>query len=349
MTSSTGDDRREADVPRDDAEPTLRAGLCPRCGRALADDVCLHCVGEDEFRGAALVRNFVNFPDLYSKDSPSGSRPDRRPDDWPARGDGLPDSPPPQSDQSRRAPRAARRGRPGSPSAPPPTGGTRGLLDRAGWGPRGIVAKVVIASGSILLATAIGITGAVVTGPATNSASPSVGTTPPGARSGGPSPRPTGSPTDVSRRPGAGPAASDPAVARPDTAGRSATGALVQRGFCLHDYASLTSNGNPIHMSRCDNSDAQRWTFAIDGTVRVFGRCMRPVGGASAHGTKLELWECDGSPAQQWLRGPDGSLIHPASAACLESPAPDDARPQLAVCDNGPGQRWSLPNMGLAG
>jgi hypothetical protein len=184
----------------------------------------------------------------------------------------------------------------------------RDLLAPTGWVPRGILVKVVIAGGSILLAAVVGIVGAVVAGPAPRGAPPSSATSAP----------PSGAVTDR----------------------------VVQGLFCMDATASGADNGNPIRLVRCDTADGQRWTLAPDGAVRVFGKCMRPVGGASAYGTKVELWDCDRTASQQWLHGSDGRLVHRASGACLEGPAPTDAqtsRPQLAACGSGPGQRWELP------
>jgi hypothetical protein len=263
----------------------IPADLCPRCGRALADYFCLHCAGEDEFGDAALVRTFVSFPDLYSKDT--SARP--WPDEWPA-------TPVPAVDRER------------LDATPAVISPARDLLAPTGWVPRGLVTKVVIAGGSILLAAVIGIVGAVVAGPAPRVAPPSSATPAP----------PSGAATDR----------------------------VVQGLFCMDATASGADNGNPIRLVRCDTADGQRWTFAPDGAVRALGRCMRPVGGASAYGTKVELWDCDGTASQQWRRGRDAHLVHPASGACLEGPAPADAQgaqPQLAVCGDGPGQRWELP------
>jgi hypothetical protein len=202
--------------------------------------------------------------------------------------------------------------------------GTRSLLDPTGWGPRGIVTKIVIVGGSILVAGVVGIVGAMVAGPAPTgpAGKPSSSASPSSAAG-------SGSRTEPSATPLA----------------RAVTATLVQGSFCLDNYASGTTNGNPLQMWHCDGIDSQQWTFATDGTVRVVGKCMRPVDGASAYGVKVELWECDRTASQQWVRGPDGTLAHPASGACLEDPAPGDdygSRPQLAACDNGPNQRWDL-------
>jgi hypothetical protein len=312
-------------TPPGNADTTPAAGRCPRCGRELPGHVCLHCAGEDEFGDAALVRRFVSFPDLYSRETSSRSWDDPGPGEWQAPGDHVPTRMPNPADEEKAAAPAAYRERFDATPQAVPTVHTRHLLDPAGWRPSGILAKALIAGGSILLAAVIGITGAVVAGPAATG--------------------PTGAPASSATPPpetGSGPVTTVPPA--PPT--RTVSGAVVQGSFCLDDYAGGADNGNPIQIWPCENNDAQRWTFATDGTVRVFGKCMRPVGGASAYGTSVELWDCDRSASQQWLRGPDDSLVHPASGGCLEDPVPGDAngsRPRLAVCRSGPGQRWTLP------
>jgi hypothetical protein len=341
--TGSDDARSGSDTFRGDEEPTFHTGLCPRCGRALADDVCLHCAGDGEFRGAALVRKFVNFPDLYAKDTPSASRPGHRHDEWPARGAGLPDPAPDPAEEKDLAPPARSRERAETAPKVRPAVRPRHLLDAAGWGSRGILAKVVIATGSVLLATGIGIVGAVVTAPASTRTSPGVEATPSVAHSSGRSPVHASPDIDPPRPSAVAPAGAPPPWPVPT---RAVTGAVTQGAFCLHHSGSGTSDASPVEMRQCDNTDAQRWTFATDGTVRVFGKCLRPVGGASAYDTKLELWDCDGTASQQWLRGLDDSVVHPASGACLENPPSGDAagsRPRLGVCGNGPGQRWNLP------
>jgi hypothetical protein len=201
-----------------------------------------------------------------------------------------------------------------------------------------------IAGGWILLATAVGIVGAVVTGPG-DSGGPGVEASPSASHPPGRSQQPAGmEPT------GSAPAAAPTVSTAPTSA---VSGHVIQGSFCLDDVGGGTGNGNPIQLWRCADSDAQRWTFPSDGTMRVLGRCARPVGGEAADSSKIELWDCDGTASQRWLRGSDGSLVHPASGGCLENPAaPGEAhgsRPQLATCDSGPGQRWQLPYAGLSG
>ncbi|PZF91617.1 hypothetical protein C1I99_23145 [Micromonospora deserti] len=131
------------------------------------------------------------------------------------------------------------------------------------------------------------------------------------------------------------------------------TGHVNQGLFCLAAVAGGAGTGNPVRLWRCGDTDAQRWTFAIDGTMRVSGRCARPVGGDPADGAGIELWDCDGTAAQRWLHRSDGNLVHQVSGGCLENPAAPGGgqgwRPRLAVCDGGPGQRWELAHAGLPG
>ncbi|MEU5788706.1 hypothetical protein ABZ754_13385 [Micromonospora purpureochromogenes] len=157
MTASTDDSRPGWDALPDRDDALNPARLCPRCGRSTSDYVCLHCAAEHDFRGASLVRRFVD--DRYSEEPTS---PAPEPYDEP-----VPVVHPPASAPTwTRAPEAgpppagADRGRRGAPAAR-----TRHPLAPTGRGPRGMLAAVAIAVGAILLATVVGIVGAVLTGP----------------------------------------------------------------------------------------------------------------------------------------------------------------------------------------
>lgn len=158
VTGSTDDSRPGWDALPDRDDALNPAGLCPRCGRSTTDYVCLHCAAEHDFRSASLVRRFVDVADRYSE-APS---PAPEPYDEPTPVVHPPASAPTWTRAAEAGPTpagagGARRGAPAVRTCHP--------LDPTGRGPRGILAAVAIAVGAILLATVVGIVGAVVTGP----------------------------------------------------------------------------------------------------------------------------------------------------------------------------------------
>ncbi|MEV0722279.1 hypothetical protein AB0I37_05820 [Micromonospora purpureochromogenes] len=172
MTGSTDDSRPGWDALPDRDDALNSVGLCPRCGRSTTDYVCLHCAAAHDVRGASLVRRFVDASDRYSEE-PAPS-PAVEPHDEP-----TPVVHPPTPTPTRtRAPEAGPtpagpgRARPGAPR-----GRTRHPLALTGRGPRGMLGAVAITAGAILLATVVGIVGAVVTGPG-DGGSPGVKATP---------------------------------------------------------------------------------------------------------------------------------------------------------------------------
>lgn len=148
------------------------AGLCPRCGRSTTDYMCLHCAAEHDFRAASLVRRFVDVPDRHSEEPAPSPAPE--PYDGPTPVVHPPTPPPPWTPAREAGPTPAGPGpaRRGSPAVR-----TRHPLAPTGRGPRGMLVAVAIAVGAILLATVVGIVGAVVTGPG-DAGSPGVKATP---------------------------------------------------------------------------------------------------------------------------------------------------------------------------
>ncbi|PZF96242.1 hypothetical protein C1I99_17305, partial [Micromonospora deserti] len=182
VTGVTDDSRPGRDALPGRGEGVIPVGLCPGCGRSTADDVCLHCAAEDHFRSASLVRTFVIFPDRYARDTPLGSSPGPGPGDR-STSEEHPPAPVPTRTQARAVGPAAT----GVDAAPGRVraAARRRPLDPSGWG---ILPNVAIAGGAILLATVVGIVGAVVSGPG-DAGGPGVAASPGGGQPpGGPRP-----------------------------------------------------------------------------------------------------------------------------------------------------------------
>jgi hypothetical protein len=79
-------------------------------------------------------------------------------------------------------------------------------------------------------------------------------------------------------------------------------------GMCLDDYHGGTANGTKVDLAACNGGKAQAWTFAADGTVRVFGKCLTRHSASGVDRTGVYLWTC-GSRAQNQLWGVEGLLM----------------------------------------
>jgi len=120
------------------------------------------------------------------------------------------------------------------------------------------------------------------------------------------------------------------------------------RGFagkCVDDFHSGTANRNPIVLFHCNGTAAQRWVFASNGQLRVFGKCLDDPA-SRGNGTKLELFTCNGGANQKWTHRSNGEYVLRANNLCLDDPGfstKDGTRLVIWHCNGGANQRWSLP------
>ncbi len=71
-----------------------------------------------------------------------------------------------------------------------------------------------------------------------------------------------------------------------------ATGEIVSDGQCLDVADADDATGNRVRLWRCNNTGAQRWTAAPDGTIRALGRCLALDGaGAPVLGACTTRWD----------------------------------------------------------
>ncbi len=120
------------------------------------------------------------------------------------------------------------------------------------------------------------------------------------------------------------------------------------RGFagkCVDDFHSGTANRNKIDLFRCNGTAAQRWVFASNGQLRVFGKCLDDPA-SRGNGTKLELFTCNGGANQKWTHRSNGEYVLRANNLCLDDPGfstKDGTQLVIWHCNGGANQRWSLP------
>ena len=110
-------------------------------------------------------------------------------------------------------------------------------------------------------------------------------------------------------------------------------------GLCLDLNGGVPADGNHVQVFVCNGSDAQRWTLAADGTLRVAGKCAQVIADSTVH-----IVGCDNRPAAQWRAGPNRSLVN--AGRCLTDPRAGTASGTgvlVTACTGAPGQQWSLP------
>jgi lysophospholipase L1-like esterase len=89
-------------------------------------------------------------------------------------------------------------------------------------------------------------------------------------------------------------------------------------GRCLDVPGSRPADGVTLQMYDCNNSVAQKWTFAADGTVRAMGKCMDPRGAGTANATVIQLWPCTGNPVQKFTLNAAGDLVNVNANRCVD-------------------------------
>jgi hypothetical protein len=117
------------------------------------------------------------------------------------------------------------------------------------------------------------------------------------------------------------------------------------QGLCLDDRNASTANYNPIQVYTCDNTNAQQWNVASNGSLQTLGMCMDVNGGNTTNGTVVDLYTCNSTGAQDWVAQPGGDLVNPQSGKCLEDPSNGGSGTQLVIedCTGAADQRWNLP------
>ena len=117
------------------------------------------------------------------------------------------------------------------------------------------------------------------------------------------------------------------------------------QGLCLDDRGALTANYNPIQVYTCNNTNAQQWTVAANGTLQVLGKCLDVNGGNTANGTVVDLYDCNSTGAQTWTPQPNGALANPQSGKCLTDTGNGASGTQATIqdCTGAANQHWTLP------
>jgi len=148
---------------------------------------------------------------------------------------------------------------------------------------------------------------------------------------------------------GGAPVATTPSKARTSTAtgtGVETTKAVTGRPFenmmtggCLDaPDASATAE---IQMWACNATDAQRFAFASDGTLRVLGKCVQIRG--TDNGARLGIASCTGSSAQRFGYNSAYDLVNVQTDKCVDVPDGNSANgvpAQIWECTGAGNQKW---------
>jgi ricin-type beta-trefoil lectin protein len=109
-------------------------------------------------------------------------------------------------------------------------------------------------------------------------------------------------------------------------------------GRCLDLFGNNPADGNRIQVFTCNNTPAQTFTLATDGTLRVRDKCAD----VSRMGT-VRISGCGDRGVTRWQVGRNGTLTSASSGNCLTRPPTGRSSVWVVRCSGTPAQRWQLP------
>jgi hypothetical protein len=114
-------------------------------------------------------------------------------------------------------------------------------------------------------------------------------------------------------------------------------------GRCIDIPGGVPNTGSLLQTWDCNGTDAQKWTFHADGTLRAMGKCMDPAGGALTNGTRIQLADCNTNPVQRFTLTPARTLLNVSSGRCVDIKdwnGSNGAALQLWDCAGSSNQIW---------
>ncbi|MGA5301949.1 family 16 glycosylhydrolase [Nucisporomicrobium flavum] len=115
-------------------------------------------------------------------------------------------------------------------------------------------------------------------------------------------------------------------------------------GRCIDIPGANPADGSRLQMYDCNNSNAQKWSFAGDGTLQAMGKCMDPAGGALSSGTPIQLVTCNGNPVQRFTLSGAGDLVNVSANKCVDIKDWNSANGAALIlwdCTGGSNQKWT--------
>jgi len=127
-----------------------------------------------------------------------------------------------------------------------------------------------------------------------------------------------------------------------------ATGATALRSNfsnrCIDIPNASAVDGARLQLWDCNNSNAQKWSFASNGTLQAMGKCMDPAGGALTNGTPIQLVTCNNNPVQRFTLSAAGDLVNVSANKCVDIKdwnSANGAQLQLWDCGGTSNQKWT--------
>jgi hypothetical protein len=130
-------------------------------------------------------------------------------------------------------------------------------------------------------------------------------------------------------------------------------------GKCLDDLRNSDANGAKVVIWKCDGRQAENWTIAQDGTVRIHGKCLDVP--ALSNNAGMRLWSCNGTPGENWLISVFAELQNTNQTTymwCVQDPGRstrDGTQVRIGTCggQDDTSQAWVTPagpiNSGVPG
>jgi len=113
----------------------------------------------------------------------------------------------------------------------------------------------------------------------------------------------------------------------------------ADNGLCLDLNGGVPVDDNHVQVYACNDTPAQRWTLAPDGTLQVVGKCAEVTDENTVH-----IAGCDSGDDAQWRAGPDDTLVNVATDACLTGADKPSTAVTVKECTAGDGQEWTIPD-----
>ncbi|MEU3551454.1 RICIN domain-containing protein [Streptomyces longwoodensis] len=116
-------------------------------------------------------------------------------------------------------------------------------------------------------------------------------------------------------------------------------------GRCIDVPDGDFSDGKQLWVWDCNNTAAQKWQFASDGTIRIGGKCLDVAGANYNDGTPIQIAWCNGNAAQQFTLNGSHDLVNTVVGKCVDikDVNPGNAAPlHLWTCIGADNQKWSV-------
>jgi hypothetical protein len=127
-------------------------------------------------------------------------------------------------------------------------------------------------------------------------------------------------------------------LAAPPQAARVGT-ITAGNGLCLDLNGGVPVDDNHVQVFGCNNTVAQQWTLASDGTLQVAGKCAQVTGDNTVH-----IIGCDAREQAQWRASTDDALVNVAAGACLTGADTPSTPVSVTTCDATDAQQWTFPS-----